>query len=499
MVRKAKTILCIMTFAILLLCSCDKTSRIAKKPEFINKLHLIRNPETYATMIVRGDGSVVLQTMEPDNEQLGIIEDVNEDSVNFIYKTFSGEDIYKSVYGDEDFQYESMDLTVRTVYYDKDGKEVGLSADSYGGHYTSKNKIIYRDNSVPYGENDLKVYDIRTKEIKELPYRQIYTFNGNFLMSTDGYDDELTEEFTIIYDEDFNELNRIEGYSLNSVDKRKGAYVVCLSRREKSDSSEEGYIRKYNYLDKNYKFVFDEDIDKRIWGETFPILTVVRGNVEFDFDFAKLKKVSEDRPYVDEDSKEEVFTEEDMEREEENIKKRLGTEYIVSKINKFGKTFYTTGMYPDYSTRRDFEMYDENFNLMYEHLNAVESYTFDDYIVISRENDTILIDKNLAIVKKYDSRIIDIRGWYSDSSEYKIFEDLQTGRMGIINKNLDIVIDNLMYVGSMEEDYFTYKNGFKYGLMDYEGIPILTYSIFDTMREDAVERDFGGKLIYEYY
>jgi hypothetical protein len=114
------------------------------------------------------------------------------------------------------------------------------------------------------------------------------------------------------------------------------------------------------------------------------------------------------------------------------------------------------------------------------------------------ENDTVFLDKDLNPARVIEGRTLDIRGWYSDTTDYKVFNDLANDRMGIIDKNFNIVIDNMKYIESLNDNYFIYQNGFKYGFMDYEGNPILTFSIFDTMREDAVEKDFAGEFVTEY-
>ncbi|MBR4315148.1 MAG: hypothetical protein IKP66_09590, partial [Lachnospiraceae bacterium] len=134
----------------------NKTSKVASDPEFINKIHSIRNPMTNTTMLVKGDGTIVLKTMEPSIEQVEIIEDIDANMTNYIYKVYSGEGLKKNTYGEGDSTYESIDMTVRSVFFDKDGKEVGLTTNTYGAKCSTKDKIIYRDNSETYGENDLK-------------------------------------------------------------------------------------------------------------------------------------------------------------------------------------------------------------------------------------------------------------------------------------------------------------------------------------------------------
>ena len=551
-------------------------SKLATDPKFINGIYDIRNPKTNTHMLVKGDGTIVIKTMEPDIEQLGTIQDINKGKINYVYKTFNGEGLDTRVYGSGDSEYESKELTMRTVFYDTSGNEVGLEANTYSGLYTTEDKIIYRDNDAPYGENDLRVFNVNTKEISKLPYRNLYAFNGNFLMSTDEYgDDNAEKEVTIICDENFEELSRIEGYSLTGIEDRKGVNIVNISKRIlKEDNS---YVRKYNYLDEDYQFIFEEDIDERIWSDTFPILTVRRGDKVFDFDFDKKQIVGEERAYVEEKNDWQLYQEEtekfsdnaeklrnDGEKyqyvtpfyhdgtvlyiahkqtnigmfdddeidvyndklelvatfdsldnqfyeqgylfvnkdtvynEKLEVVKKFDTKCMIERVNKFGKTFFSNGTGVDYSTRRGFELYDVNFNKLFDKINYLESYSYDDYIVLTFENNTVFFDKDLNPARVIEGRTLDINGWYSDTTDYKVFNDLANGRMGIIDKNFNIVIDNMKYIESLNDNYFIYQNGFKYGFMDYEGNPILTFSIFDTMREDAVEKDFAGEFVTEY-
>lgn len=546
----------------------NKVSKVASDPEFINKIHSIRNPMTNTTMLVKGDGTIVLKMMEPSIEQVEVIEDIDANTTNYIYKVYSGEGLEKHTYGEGDSACESIDMTVRSVFFDKDGKEVGLTTNTYGAKYSTKDKIIYRDNSETYGENDLKVFNVNTKETTTLPYSNLETFDGNFVMSTDEYGND-EKEVTIICDENFNELKRIEGYSLNGVETRNGVHLVNLSRRVEND-------RKYNYLDESYSFIFDEDIDERIYSDTFPVLTVRRGKTAFDYDFSKREKVSEDRPYVEEKTNWEKMQEEESKysdlfskinkegeyqyfspfthndtvlfiahkridigmfdddtcdvyndklemvatfksldnsfiqegyifankntvyNEKMETVKKFDTNCMIEKIEKFDKVFFSNGTAADYSSRTDFELYDVNFNVVLDHIDSIETYAYDDYIVITKEGNTYFLDKDLNVANEITGRALIIRDWYNIETNYKSFTDASTGRMGVINNDLHIVVDNLKYIDNMTEKYFTYQNGFKYGFMDYDGIPIYTYSVFDTMREDAVEKDFDGEFVTEY-
>ena len=175
------------------------------------------------------------------------------------------------------------------------------------------------------------------------------------------------------------------------------------------------------------------------------------------------------------------------------LKEKRNTE----RVEKFGKVFFYDRTGLDYSSVKPFTLYNELFEPVYENLEKIETDTYDDYIVIIDSEGTKLLDKDLNVVRTFD-RKIDIKSWYDNTNGFKAFEDVDTERMGIIDKDYNIVVDKLKQVGMLEEKYFSYQNGFEYGLMDYEGRPILKYSIFDTMTEDSVGKDYRGEYVIKY-
>lgn len=179
------------------------------------------------------------------------------------------------------------------------------------------------------------------------------------------------------------------------------------------------------------------------------------------------------------------------------VVKTLKEKRNIERSTKFNKVFYNDSVGLDYGSAKPFTLYDSNFEPIIENLECIEMNTYDDYILIVDSEGTKFLDKDLNVVKTID-RKMDIKSWYDNESGFKAFEDLDTGRMGIIDKDYNIVVDKLKYAGALEDKYFTYQNGFYYGLMDYKGIPILKYSIFDTMKEDANYNDFKGKYVVEY-
>ena len=84
-----------------------------------------------------------------------------------------------------------------------------------------------------------------------------------------------------------------------------------------------------------------------------------------------------------------------------------------------------------------------------ENVVNVNSYTYDDYLVVTDTNKTYILDKNLNSVKTFDRSLNIVH--YDDNVEYYNFTDLNTKRQDIIDNNFNIIIDNMKYVGSLHQ------------------------------------------------
>ena len=106
LVKKMIIILC--AFAAFSLASCSKpdedasatehsvkgTSAVLNDEEFKNSVHSIQNPATSTSIIVNGDGEIVLKTMEPDLEYISVVNSIYADNkVYFLYKMNFGEEL----------------------------------------------------------------------------------------------------------------------------------------------------------------------------------------------------------------------------------------------------------------------------------------------------------------------------------------------------------------------------------------------------------------------
>ena len=551
-------------------------SPIANEDWFRNGIHMLSNPSNRVYSIVKGDGTILLTTYEPDIESVGKINDIDRNVTNYIYKNYTGEDYITMNISNTLEEFTDAIPTQRCIVYDKNGKEIGLVADTYAPSYSSANVVIYpkRDG---YSNGKNYAFNVNTKESIEIDYPMIYSMNGKFLLSTSPWEDNDKEEI-LVCDENLNTIKKIEGYSLDNVNRVKEKEYATLRKRVKGVGDSE---YKYNFLNANFNIIFENDIDDKVWTGDLSVVTLRTGGKEFEYDFINNQVVGEERIYQvnNEDEEKRKREEEINAKVEEKIMKENEVDgkqkytyvnvfsyngevlYIahlegnrgmfdhdpidvydkngekiaefddlsnqfsengylfvdhekiydinmtvvgtlrekrnMDSVKKFDKYFYYDSVGLDYSTAKPFTLYNDKFEPILENLESVEMYAYDDYMVVVDSEGTKFIDKDFNVVKKLD-RKLDIKSWYNDVTTFKTFEDLETGRMGIIDKDYNIVVDKLKYVGLMEEKYFTYQNGFEYGFMDYEGRPIIKYSIFDTMMEDAVRADFNGDYVVKY-
>ncbi len=173
---------------------------------------------------------------------------------------------------------------------------------------------------------------------------------------------------------------------------------------------------------------------------------------------------------------------------------KLNNKRNIDEYDKFGKKFFADSMDENYNYVDSFTVFDEKFKPIFENVINAKFDSYDNYIVIVDKDGTKIVDKDLNIVKTID-RKLEIDTWYDNKTNLREFTDLDTKRMGLIDENYNYIIDNLKYIGYKEEKYMNYQNGFEYGIMDYEGRPILKYSIFDSMTEDSVISDYKGNFI----
>lgn len=387
-----------------------------------------------------------------------------------------------------------------------------LSTESYGDA-TNQNRVIYIYDDVDVAIKDLKVdsYTNATKKIEGYSYlnnwsssgKTIYTMNKK--VTVNGEDtyayNMLDDNFEKIFDDDIYFLttnyedNNILEYEKNDM---KYTYTIATGDiKEVGPKEENKYINNQDvyatYSDaiknkvENCNYVEIEVYkDKPLF---FAMITLndSTGETRTEVYDINLKKVREFESFnfVDAEMGRIFVNNGDVYDFDFNLLTQFKKDTMVTSFKKYDKMFYMDRYDKDFNNREEFTLYDEDFRPLFT-ATAVDNWVFDDYIVVNTENETFLYDKNLDIYKKYD-RNIEI-GYAFNDAKYRKFRDVNANREGVLDENLNIIIDNLKKVTNVENNkYFIYQKGFKYGFMDFDGNVLLSFSIFDTF-DDGVYR-----------
>lgn len=539
--------------------------------KFENRLHVLINDSTDTQSIVNGKGEILLKSKSINSEYVNLIEDISDDNPDFMYKTIYGEKIVVSTYSiaETGVEYTTKDMSSRTIVYDKNGKEIGFNIENPNIRFSAKNKIFYNVYTDNEGNYEMLYFDVDEKKSTRMEHQSINSFNDFIVNSSSAWDKTDLPSETLIYDINMNFVKRIENYAMLSKIKIADQYFMLMKKiPTASNADSNDYEDMYNYMDDHFNFIFDKDVNTDAYNRNEPVLTIRRGDIQFDYDFVNRKQVGENKPYVGyEDNYERLriikdkyqatssiiskkdsdydyvdtryyngkvlfFAQKvvddvfycDIYDEKANllihgpyytnifeeqglfllgydtlydfdmkIVKKFDEKIVLDKYDKFNTVFFTDQLNSNYDSRSKFNLYDKNFKTVMENVVSVNNYTYNDYLVVADKNNTYILDKDLNRVKTFDRSLNILH--YNDSLEFYNFTDLNTNRQGIIDKNFNVIIDNMKYVGSLDNDYFTYLNGFRYGFMDYNGNVIYSYSIFDTMNEDSVYDDYKIKFI----
>ena len=192
-----KKILCLIMVSVLF-CSCAKNkiadvsnangtneskidnkkhSKLLDDKNFLESLHAIRNERTLTTSIVKGDGTMVMNSMLPNNEYLMILKDAKTGKGRFIKKNFYGlekeEKTYEDPYSNETNTY--SDIATSTIFYDINGKEVGPDKKTYNSNFVLNDKLFVYDESLEYPQSrELYMYDTTNGTLTKTPKNDIF-------------------------------------------------------------------------------------------------------------------------------------------------------------------------------------------------------------------------------------------------------------------------------------------------------------------------------------
>lgn len=177
---------------------------------------------------------------------------------------------------------------------------------------------------------------------------------------------------------------------------------------------------------------------------------------------------------------------------EEVLKLDKEVDFIYEKIND--KVYFVDRWLPNYEVNPSMTVYDDKFNILYEDIKDFAYMTNNDIVFMTDSASTKIYDKEFNVIKDLG---IKTRTTYNYTDQYYTLADLDTTRELIVDKEGNVLVSGLKDITRMDDEYFVYQNGFKYGVMKYDGEVIVSLSIFDTMKEDANPRDYDSFDIIE--
>lgn len=164
--------------------------------------------------------------------------------------------------------------------------------------------------------------------------------------------------------------------------------------------------------------------------------------------------------------------------------------YVNFNVVKINDKPYIVDMYDkNYKKKERMSLYDEKFNEKLSNKNDIMIYYDFPYIFATDEESTKVYDENLNF-KKDLGRKYEVNPWYN--KDHLVLIDKETGRYSISSNEGQMEVRNLKEVSDLRDEYFTFLNGFKYGIMDYKGNILVSLSIFNTMKEDVNPRDYDS-------
>ncbi len=177
---------------------------------------------------------------------------------------------------------------------------------------------------------------------------------------------------------------------------------------------------------------------------------------------------------------------------EEVLKLDKEVDFIYEKIND--KVYFVDRWLPNYEINPSMTVYDDKFNILYEDIKDFAYMSNNDIVFMTDATSTKIYDKEFNVIKDLG---IKTKTTYNYTDQYYTLADLDTTRELIVDKEGNILVSGLKDITRMDDEYFVYQNGFKYGVMKYDGEVVVSLSIFDTMREDANPRDYDSYDIIE--
>ncbi len=239
-----------------------------------------------------------------------------------------------------------------------------------------------------------------------------------------------------------------------------GHYVTATGSDADQTYTYDDYVQKYNVYDKDGN-LYVEAVENLMTSLTNYGYIGVNGII-YDFDMNEVMRYPKTVNFTDE--------------------------------NIDGKVYFLDKWTDNYEVRKSMTLYDEKFGIVKADIEDFAYMSNNGLIFMTDDQSTKLYNKNFELIKDLGLKAR-VNYNYTDSKYCLV--DMKTGRYMVVNNEGDILVSGLKYIGRMEDDYIVYQNGFRYGIMDYNGVEVISLSIFDTIKEDANLSDYNSYDIIE--
>lgn len=404
-----------------------------------------------------GNDKIVFHNYSNDKNRVTEIYDKNLNKI----KSYSGYNVNYSInikgkqymmlfkmLSDNDFRYNFIDEN-GDMLFDND-VENRMDYDDEIIEYT----FLYDDKKFIYdfekNEYIKKPITISTEEKEELKNKLMP--NISFKEEEDPIKDKIKNE---LKDESLYVENR-------TFDGKKIYFVRTKDEFIDDTNSDEGrYVSYYNIYD-NEGHLMKENINNLDVQASENGFIIISGKV-YDFNFNELLDIKSD------------------------------TSLREFKIDY--KTYYLD-KYDDNSNEKDIKnLFDSKMQFIFKDVDDIVIADDGNFIFVTDNKNTKMYDKNFQVIKELN-RNIEPEQWQFNEKSI-VFFDKNTNRYGVIDNKGNILVDKLKKIQSLEEDYIVYQNGFRYGIMDLSGNVIVSLSIFDDIKEDAIDKDYDLGYVEE--
>ena len=382
--------------------------------------------------------------------------------------------------------------------------------------------IEFNNTKYIYSKSYHNLLDFDGKEIVNLaglPYDgddfrgnyKFYSFNNKYFILINQYD-------IIIYDKDFKQLLYLNTDAYEEAARKRGL--------DKIKSMKEFFGGEYYYMDFDWDgyLLFDKTFKNIIGSHNFDYInvygfyhTIIETDINITGELNANYLYDIGNKYIVTMSKIDgkgTFKYDIYDKKLKKIKE-LGELFRLKGVDIYGKNYYYAAHYgnPPY-----IDLYDDNFNKVIDenekyveilceenNFNSEKDY-YEDYVEYIEEGTELFQELHkCAVIKSKEKETrnklryvncdfntlneIEFDEYNHLSDEYAVVKCYNNKSRNDYSYSLyrigfGEVLKEYKYIGKLRKDYFTFANGFYYGLMDYDFNILCQYSIFDSFGFD---------------